>query len=139
MEKAVVSVCFQYSQSKINYWLWNKGKLHMLQHPMSSVWTERGLWGCTSTKLMSYLRMWAILNNWISVISTMLSLFLLVILFYILATPKFLSGWVQTCDSAHSSWLYSAAPLGDQAPAQWPDISLRHIVLTLTRTVLVLS
>ena len=32
---------------------------------------------------------------------------------YVLATSKVISGWVLTCDSAHSWWLYSAAPLGD--------------------------
>ena len=34
--------------------------------------------------------------------------------FYVLATPKVISGCVPTCDSVHSRWLYSAAPLGDQ-------------------------
>ena len=28
---------------------------------------------------------------------------------------KVISGWVLTCDNAHLTWLYSAAPLGDQA------------------------
>ena len=31
--------------------------------------------------------------------------------FYVLATSKVTSGWLLTCDSVHSSWLYSAAPL----------------------------
>ena len=34
--------------------------------------------------------------------------------FYVLATFN-ISGWVPTYDSMHSSWLYSAAPLRDQA------------------------
>ena len=37
------------------------------------------------------------------------------LLFYILATSKGIPVWVLTCDSVHSWWLYSAAPLGDQA------------------------
>ena len=37
------------------------------------------------------------------------------LLVYVLATPKVISGWVPTCSSAHSWWLYSAAPLRDQA------------------------
>ena len=39
---------------------------------------------------------------------------LVCLLFYILATFKVISGCVPTCDSAHSWWLYSAAPLGYQ-------------------------
>ena len=35
-------------------------------------------------------------------------------LFYILATSEVISGWVPTCDSAHSWWLHSAASLGHQ-------------------------
>ena len=51
-------------------------------------------------------------------------------LFYILATAKVISEWVLTCDGAHSWWLYSPAPLGNQTfstmpwyPTQWhyPD------------------
>ena len=34
---------------------------------------------------------------------------------YILATSKVILGWALTCDSAHSWWLYSTAPLGNQA------------------------
>ena len=37
------------------------------------------------------------------------------LLFYILATCTVLSGWVPTCHSVHSRWLYSAASLGQQA------------------------
>ena len=37
------------------------------------------------------------------------------LLFYVLATSKVISGWVPTCDSAHSWRLYGAAPLEDQA------------------------
>ena len=36
------------------------------------------------------------------------------VLFYILARSKVTSGWVPTCDSAHSWRLYNAAPLGNQ-------------------------
>ena len=44
--------------------------------------------------------------------------------FYVLATSKVISGWVLTCDSVHSWWLYSDSPLGDQAThtmAQFPS------------------
>ena len=34
---------------------------------------------------------------------------------YVLVTSKVISGWVPTCDSVHSWWLCSAAPLGNQA------------------------
>ena len=36
------------------------------------------------------------------------------LLFYVLATSNVISGWILTCDSSHSWWLYSAAPLGQQ-------------------------
>ena len=36
------------------------------------------------------------------------------LLFSFLATFKVISGWVATCDSAHSWWLYSAVKLGNQ-------------------------
>ena len=42
-------------------------------------------------------------------------LFLCLLLFYILATSRFISGWVPTFGNAHSWWLYTAAPLGNQA------------------------
>ena len=35
--------------------------------------------------------------------------------FYALATSKVVSGWVLTCDSAHSWSVYSAGPLCDEA------------------------
>ena len=35
------------------------------------------------------------------------------LLFYILATSKVISGQVLTCDSARAWWLYSASPLGN--------------------------
>ena len=38
-----------------------------------------------------------------------------VLLFYVLATSKVISGWVPPCDNAHSWQLYSAASLGHQA------------------------
>ena len=37
------------------------------------------------------------------------------LLFCVLATSEVISGRVPTCDSAHSWWFNSAAPLGDQA------------------------
>ena len=37
------------------------------------------------------------------------------LLFYVLATPKVISGWAPTCDSSHSWRLNSAASLGQQA------------------------
>ena len=37
------------------------------------------------------------------------------LLFYVLETYTVISGRVPTCESAHSSRLYSAAPLGNQA------------------------
>ena len=42
-------------------------------------------------------------------------LFVYLLLFYILPTSKVTSGQVPTCDSAHSSQLYNAAPLGNLA------------------------
>ena len=35
--------------------------------------------------------------------------------FCIPVTSKVISGWVPTCDSGLSMWLYSVTPLGDQA------------------------
>ena len=35
--------------------------------------------------------------------------------FYTLATSRVILGWVSFGDSAHSWWLYSASPLGDQS------------------------
>ena len=37
------------------------------------------------------------------------------LLFSVLATSEVISGWIPSCDSAHSWWLYSAASLGHQA------------------------
>ena len=48
------------------------------------------------------------------------------LLFYVLATSKVISEWASTCDSAHSWWLNSASPLGDQAAStmtQYPTLS----------------
>ena len=42
-------------------------------------------------------------------------LFGCLLLLYILATSKVISGRVQSCDSTHPWWLYSAALLGNQA------------------------
>ena len=55
--------------------------------------------------------------------------FVYLLLFYILATSKVISGWTATCDSLHSWWLYSATTQKDQGPAQWPDIPHGHIIL----------
>ena len=43
------------------------------------------------------------------------------LLFDVLATSKVISGWVPTCYSAQYSvwWLYSVAPLGNQATMTW--------------------
>ena len=46
-------------------------------------------------------------------------LFICLLLLYDLATSKVVSGQVPTCNSAHSWWLYSAAPLGHQATSTW--------------------
>ena len=48
---------------------------------------------------------------------------------YILATFKVISGHVPTCNSVHSWWLYSVAPLGDQAISilTWYPTPLSHI------------
>ena len=54
------------------------------------------------------------------------------LLFYVLATSKAISGQVPTCDRVNSWRLYSTASLGHQAAAPWPAISLSHIILTLT-------
>ena len=35
-------------------------------------------------------------------------------LLYVQATSKVISGWVPTCNNAHSWWLYSTVPLGNQ-------------------------
>ena len=40
--------------------------------------------------------------------------FVCLLMFCTLATYKIMSGPAPTCDSAHSWWLYSAAPLGNQ-------------------------
>ena len=50
----------------------------------------------------------------------------LCLLFYVLSTSKVISGWVQTCDNAHSWWLYSAASLG--TPGHWHYDLLSHSV-----------
>ena len=42
-------------------------------------------------------------------------LFYYLLLFYVLATSKIISGHVSSCDSAHSRRLYSAAPLGNHS------------------------
>ena len=62
-------------------------------------------------------------------------MFTCLLLGYILATSKVISGWVPTCDSGHSWWLHSAAPLRNQAvstmtwyPTQshYPDTEPTH-------------
>ena len=49
--------------------------------------------------------------------------------FYILVISKVISGWIPTCHSAHSWWLYSAAPLGNH------EIPLSRIIMTLSEPV----
>ena len=44
-----------------------------------------------------------------------------------------------TCDSAHSWWLHSTAPLYTRPPEPWPDIPLSHNVPTLSQPVLAIS
>ena len=60
--------------------------------------------------------------------------------FYVLATSTVISGRVSTCHSAHSWWLYSAAPMGNQTtgtmiqyPTQlhYPDTELTSPCLIL--------
>ena len=59
------------------------------------------MWRTTEqTAIMLYMIMWLV--DWFLEYS-------------VLATFRVISGWVLTCESAHSWQLYSAAPLGDQA------------------------
>ena len=53
-------------------------------------------------------------------------------LFYVLATSKFISGQIPSCESVHSWQLYRAAPLGNQAIS---IMTIRQIILTLSQTV----
>ena len=55
------------------------------------------------------------------------------------ATSRVISGWVSTCDDAHSWWLYTVAPLGDQAFRTVTWYPTNHIILTLSQLVLALS
>ena len=57
---------------------------------------------------------------------------------YVLQISKVISGWVPPCDSAYTWWLYSAAPLGNQAigtmtqhltQSNYPDTKLPILVL----------
>ena len=50
------------------------------------------------------------LNDWLCANSLVCLL-----LFYILAISKVISGHIPSCDNAHAWWPYSATPLGDQA------------------------
>ena len=54
--------------------------------------------------------------------------------FYFLATSEVFEGWAATCDITHSCWLYSSAPLGDQATKHHDLISKSVIILTLRPT-----
>ena len=53
---------------------------------------------------------------------------------YFLAQSKVISGWVLTYDSTQLWWFYNAATREDQTTSIWPDIPLRHIILTLHQT-----
>ena len=62
-------------------------------------------------------------------------IFVYLLLFSVLATSKVISGWIPTCDSAHSWRLCSAPPLGNEAistmtryPTQshYPDTELTN-------------
>ena len=64
------------------------------------------------------------------------------VFFCILATSKVISGWMSTCDSAHSWPLYSVAPLGIQAINTMTSVimtSVTHFILTLSQPAVVLS
>ena len=50
--------------------------------------------------------------------------------------PMVISGRVPTCDSAHSWWSYSDAPVGHQAATPWPDSPTQSHNLTLIQPVL---
>ena len=45
---------------------------------------------------------------------------------YVLARFKVISGWVQTCGSAHLWRLYGAAPLGEQTVMTWYPTQLHY-------------
>ena len=69
-------------------------------------------------------------NQCVKHIYLSLSNFFVCLLFDVLATSKVISGWVPTCDSVHSRWLYRGASLEHQSartrtcyPAQsyYPD------------------
>ena len=62
---------------------------------------------CNNLGLISPFLAWDHFHPWV--------LFLCLLLFYVIATSKVISGQVPTGDSAHSWWLYSAALLRHQA------------------------
>ena len=80
----------------------------MLDIPLSKV--------VTRTELTSYCPILTLQSAILGTILTSVHLVRISWLFeiYILATYRVVTGWVPTCDSAHSLQLYSAAPLGDQ-------------------------
>ena len=49
--------------------------------------------------------------------------------FYVLATPKDISGWRLTCDSVRSWWLYSAVPTG-RSGCQHHDLKSHSVTLS---------
>ena len=64
-------------------------------------------WPHQSEHLLWFLAMcWLVYERWLDRWS---------LEFYILLTSKVISGRVQTCNSVHSWWFYSAAPLSHQA------------------------
>ena len=68
-------------------------------------------------------------NGYNSIDTSRPDMFLSLLLFYILATYKVISGRLPTCDSAHSWWVCSGAPLENQAVSTmtWPDLTWRDI------------
>ena len=49
-----------------------------------------------------------------------------------LMSLQLLKSHVPTYDSTHPWWLYSVAPLENQAAQHWPNIPFCHIILTLS-------
>ena len=68
--------------------------------------------------------------------SQLLAIFLLgrSVIFYTLATSKVIPGRIPPWDSVHSCWLYSAAPLGEQATSSplWCITKSRYLDKELT-------
>ena len=61
------------------------------------------------------------------------------LLFYVLATSKVISGWQPTCESAHVWWFYCAASLRDQSMTRCPTLShYPNTVLTSLGPILIM-